>query len=172
MNRQLNLNVIFILISLMMLGFRNQALALSTDQQQTFKIIADSVQIDHETGTNVYHNHVHVGQGTTHLAADLMITHSDIQNQMQEIIATGRQAIYRTLANLQKPELIAVADTIKYYPKQNKVLLLGNAKVTQGQNVFTGPIIEYNTKLQTVISQAKQLGRTTVVIHPSNAKQS
>lgn len=157
----------WLFVGLAVLVWHNSMFALGTDEQQPMHVMADSVQIDHETGTNVYHKNVQVDQGTTHLTADLMITHNNNHDRMQEIIATGNQAIYRTMVDLKKPELIAIADTIKYYPSQNKVLLLGKAKVIQGENVFTGPVIEYNTKLQTVISQANKLGRTSVVINPN-----
>lgn len=153
------------LISLLLIS-GSIAYALPSDQQQPFKIAADNVQIDHNTGITTYHHHVFVDQGSTHLTADLMTTLNDPQNQLTEIIASGKQAIYRTMTDSKKPELIAKADTIKYYPLQNRILLLGNANVKQGDNVFTGPIIEYNTKLQTVISSAAQYGRTTMIIQP------
>lgn len=142
------------------------ALALPSDQDQPFKIAADNVQIDHNTGTTTYQHHVLVDQGSTHLIADHMVTVNNPQNQLTEIIASGKQAIYRTITDSKKPELIAKADTIKYYPLENKIVLLGKANVKQGENVFTGPVIEYNTKLQTVISSAAQYGRTTMIIQP------
>lgn len=157
----------WLFIGLIALAWHHSTLALSTDEQQPMRIVADTVQIDHETGTNVYHKHVQVDQGTTHLTAELMVTHNNNRDRIQEIIATGNQAIYRTMVDMKKPELVAIADTIKYYPSENKVLLLGKAKVIQGDNVFTGPVIEYNTKLQTVISQANKLERTSVIINPN-----
>lgn len=165
------INLSGILVVGLLCGFAVQhVFALPTDKQQTLHIVADYVQIDHAKGTNYYKGNVHIEQGSTHLDTDILVTRNDQNNQLTEIIATGigKRAVYRTLPESGKPEFIAQADIIKFYPQKNKVMLIGNARASQEKNAFTGPLIEYNTKLQTVVSTSSHLGRTTILIQPEN----
>ena len=66
----------------------------------------------------------------------------------------------------------AYADTIKMYPLKNLIYLIGNAKVTQGKDVYQAPQIEYNTLLKHVVSKASKQGRTTIILHPKKTKRS
>lgn len=155
-------------IAVTILLFGKCACAMPEDQKLPLNIVADFVQINHPDGLNIYKGNVHVFQGSTHLDADELRTRNDQNNQLIEVIATGDRAIYRTVPAINKPEFIAKANTIKYYPQQNKVILSGNAEALQSKNTFKGPVIEYNTKLQRVVSTSAQLGRSNIVIQPEH----
>lgn len=155
-------NIWLMLISVLL--FSPSVFALATDRQQKLILNSATAQMNLETGVSIYEGSVRVEQGSTQLRADKLIIHTDKQNQLQQATAIGKPAHYRTLPQLNKPEFHADADTIEYYPPKNLVVLIGNAKAYQNNNVYTGPRIEYNTVTQTIISPQSATGRTTIII--------
>ncbi len=146
----------------------SNSFALDSDQQQPVYMVADSGTYNHSTGVGHYRGHVKVDQGTTHLTADTVITQSNSQNQLQQVTAYGKPAVYRTITDPQKPELVASANTIKFYPQQHWVVLIDHAVVTQGTDSYRGPLIQYNTQQKLVISPPTKGGRTTIIIQPQS----
>lgn len=147
--------------------------ALPSDQQAPITIDAQTVDFSRSTGKGVYQGQVQVDQGTSHLTADKAYTFMDQQNDLTKARALGTNkqlAHFWTLLEQGKDILHAHANEIIYLPKQNKIILIGHAKVQQGKDIFTAPKIEYDTLHQHVISSADQSNRTRIVIHQSSTK--
>lgn len=145
------------------------SVALNTDRHEILHAKSNSATLDHNTRISTYRGNVIVDQGTTHLTGDTLTVHTNEKNQVTDVITLGtakKLATYRTIPELGKKEFYAEAETIQYYPQQNKVLFIGKAKATQDQHIFTGPRIEYDTVQQIVTSPASKEGRTTIVLQP------
>lgn len=162
------------LLSVLFLCVSSVAFALDDDKNQPMHLNADTVSIDNQTGESQYIGHVVVIQGTTHLTAASASVFTDSDgNAIKEAIAKGDekvQAHYWTLNDPKKPELHAYADTIKIFPKENLVYLIGHAKVTQGTDSYEAPEIQYDTKTHHAFSPKSKLGQTVIVIHPQNTQ--
>ncbi|WP_420795316.1 lipopolysaccharide transport periplasmic protein LptA [Legionella brunensis] len=139
------------------------------DREKVAELTADSADLSQHTHRGEYIGNVEFDQGTTHLRAAKAITEGNQQNKLILAIALGNetaQAHYWTQTALDKPLLHAYADMIRYYPERHLVELIGNARVTQGDNSFSGPKISYDTEKQHVISKGDTKNRTTIIIHP------
>jgi len=143
-------------------------LALEGDDTQVMHIISDASTFNYKTGTNIYEGHVKIDQGTTHLTADRVVTTNNSKHKMEEAIAYGltELAEYTTVPKPNDPVLHAKAKVIKYYPAKSMVYLEGNVIVTQGKNIFQGPVIVYNMKDQIVTAPPSKTGRATIIIEP------
>lgn len=155
---------VFILILVMRLSF-----AMPDDREKIAELSADSADLNQQTHRGEYIGNVEFDQGTSHLRAARAITEGDQQNKLILAIAFGddkEQAHFWTQTAQDKPLLHAYANMIRYYPERHLVELIGNARVTQGDNSFSGPKISYDTEKQHVISKGDRKNRTTIVIHP------
>ncbi len=148
--------------------------ALPDDDKKPLHIVSDTSSFNYKTGDSLYTGNVKATQGTAVLTADRLETHNNAQHKIREVIATGTQtqpAKYETLLKLGAPPLHAKASIIFFYPLTSLVILKGNAKVTYGKNVFTGPLLTYNMKEQVAIAPPSPKGRATVVIKPDEIAQ-
>lgn len=143
--------------------------SMPDDREKVVELSADYADLSQETHRGEYQGHVTFDQGTTHLRADKAITEGNRQNKLTLAMALGSikdQAHYWTQTSPQKPLLHAYADKIRYYPEKHLVELIGNAKITQGDNSFSGPKISYDTVKQHVISKGDAKNKTIIIIHP------
>jgi lipopolysaccharide export system protein LptA len=139
------------------------------DREKILELSADSADLNHQTHHGEYIGNVQLDQGTTHLRAASARTEGDKQNKLVLAVANGNakeQAHFWILTDLDKPPLHAYADIIQYFPERNRVELIGNARVAQGENSFTAPKIIYDTVKQHVLSKSDGKTRTTITIHP------
>lgn len=156
---------------LFLTGFMNIASALPTDRDQIIQLRAGSADINQQTHKGIYLQDVELDQGSTHIRAAKAVTNGNEKNQLILAIIKGNQtaqAHYWTIPDVDKPPMHAWADTIKYYPEQHLIKLIGKARVEQDNNSFTAPEITYDIQAQHVVSQASGTARTTIIFHPEN----
>lgn len=161
MRQRLNTGL-FIFFSLMI----NAADALPSDSQQKIHITADTTTYNFKNGTTIFTGHVIADQGTTHLTAEKLITKSNNQHQIQEVIAYGQgktQAHYLTLPRADQSVLHAIGDVIHYFPITANVTLQNHVTVKQGENSFQGELILYNMNEQTITVPPTPRGRAVLV---------
>jgi lipopolysaccharide export system protein LptA len=145
------------------------ALALPEDRKQMAHLSADKADLNQSSHRGEYIGNVEFDQGTTHLRALKAITEGDKQNKLTFAVAFGNKespAHYWEKTAEDKPELHAYADIIRYYPDRHLIELLGNARVTQGEDSFTATKISYDTEKQHVIASGDTNSRTVIIIHP------
>ncbi len=139
--------------------------ALSSDQYQSYHISARSMNYNHKSRTITYLGNVHITQGTTTLTGDKVIMYqSPNSNKITKVVVYGNLAHYSTLPDQKKKKLFAKAKQIYYHPQKKTVLLLGKGRVTQNNNVFTGPHIWYDMDHEVVRSTTQSPQQRTVVI--------
>lgn len=159
-----------IIISLLLFGVSSQINALSDDKTQPLHIRADYAELVQKERKTHYRGNVIFDQGSSHLRAARADTVHNEQNELLSAVAIGNEespAYFWTLLEAGKPEMHAKADTIKFFPKEHKILLIGNAEVTQGRDRFTAPYIEYDINKRHVVSKSSTQGsgRTTILFH-------
>lgn len=157
--------------TLLTLVFGNAAFALETDSREPLELKASSADINQTEHKGTYTNGIEFDQGTTHIRADRAITKTDENNKLTQAIIYGNkqsQAHYWTQMEKGKPDLHAYADIIKYYPDKKIIKLIGNAKVKQGENLFTAPKISYDIEKRHIVSSkmANNSGKTVIIFHP------
>ncbi|WP_028374440.1 lipopolysaccharide transport periplasmic protein LptA [Legionella lansingensis] len=156
-------------VTLIMIMASKISFAMPDDREKVAELSADSADLNQQTHRGEYIGNVEFDQGTTHLRAAKAITEGNQQNKLILAVALGdknAQAHYWTQTAADKPLVHAYADMIRYYPERHLIELIGNARVIQGDNSFSGPKISYDTEKQHVISKADGEKRINIVIHP------
>ena len=91
------------------------------------------------------------------------------------IAATGAPASLRQKPAADSPEVIASADLIEYHETDERVRLIGNARITQDGAVITGSTIDYLIPTQRVIAAGSASGdtpeRVKVTIPPNSLRE-
>jgi lipopolysaccharide export system protein LptA len=155
-------------ISMLLACVTVNAQTLSNDDEQPIFIKADFARIDNQNGTGYYQGNVELDQGVSHIRADIARTYVDDNNQLLEAIVESdsqqRRAYFWTLREDEDSALHAKADKIKYIPANQRVYLMGNAQITQDDNIYRAPHIEYDTVKQGIMSPATNQGRTEIII--------
>lgn len=151
-------------------------LALASDQNKPITMRADQVELQQAKQLGLFKGHVEVDQGSSHLRSGSAIAYTDKHNKILKAVAIGtskKQASFTTTQKPHEPALHAYADSITFYPQDNRIVLEGNATLHKGMNKFSAAIIKYDIKNQHVISQEDKQGngRTTIIIHPQKKKQ-
>jgi len=145
------------------------AYSLSTDKDQPMDIEADRVDIDDRTGLNTFQGNVVVTQGTIRLNADIVTVYKK-KNDVSKVIAKGQPAVYKQRPDKKKEYVIAEARQIEYLAIKGKILLINDAKITQGKDTFTGNHIEYDIKKDLVLARKSPTGgsRVKITIQPKS----
>jgi lipopolysaccharide export system protein LptA len=145
------------------------AFSLPADQFQKIHITADATTYNFKNGTTQFQGNVIANQGTTQLTADKVITKTNAQHQIEEMIAYGSKTVrahYSTLARQGDPRMHAYGDIIQYYPLTANVTLQKHVTVKQGENSFQGELILYNMSEQTITVPPTPSGRAVLVYNP------
>jgi lipopolysaccharide export system protein LptA len=154
---------------LLLLQLPLPVLALSSDREQPIHIKSDRLDIDEVSGISTYQGNVQYTQGTIIMDADIMIVHTS-DGQLNKLEAFGDPAHYRQKLDHEDGNLSAEAKSMEYVSETEKLILRENVHVLKGENVFTGNIVEYNTKDEIVSARKAETGkeRVQVIIQPRN----
>lgn len=159
---------IFIVTYLILSLMTFTAHALAEDQNQVLLISSDNADFNHKKHQATFKGNIEIIQGSTHLKAHEIHSKADKNNHLTFAIAYGNkneQAHYWTLPEKNKEILHAYADKIYFYPDKHLIKLIGNAKITQENNLFKAPIILFDTKNQHVISESNTNEKIKIIIH-------
>jgi len=153
-----------------------QSIALTEDKTLPITLNASIVDVSQKKGIGIYQGGVALDQGSSHLRADHAKTFFTEKNKLKRAIAYGilnKQAHCWTLPAKDKPILHAYADKISYFPETQYIVLSGHAKIIQGEDRFTAPIIRYNIAEQRITTKQTAEGRTTLTFHspPKRARK-
>jgi lipopolysaccharide export system protein LptA len=141
------------------------------DSDQPVYITADNANFDNIKGIAEYEGNVVVNQGSRHLEANKLTIQRDADNQIKVMTAIGDPANFKSQPDADKPVGYGSAKIIKYYPQQNKVDLLENAKLMQNGDTLSGPKLSYNFVTEVLQGKSSKQQRTTVILQPKRAKQ-
>jgi lipopolysaccharide export system protein LptA len=142
------------------------ASALPDDKKQPVHTQAAYSHADLKQHIVTHQGSVITTQGTTQLTGDTVTVYMNDKNEIIKAIAVGKPATYRTLTAEDKPEFYAEGDEIHYLVDKQLILLIGNAKVRQGNDTYAGPRLEYQIEQEVIISPKSSQGRASMVIQP------
>lgn len=157
-----------VLLALLSVSAAGPAAALSSDREQPAHIRAERAEIDDRTGVSRYIGRVELDQGTLHVEADtLEVHHRD--GEVSRIIADGAPVRFRQRPEGADADLHGRAAHIEYEPATDTLTLVGDARLRQDQDEFTGERIVYDTVAGTVQARGGTEdgdGRVHAIIHP------
>lgn len=140
--------------------------ALPEDRAQPIHLEANRGQLDQKTGVSVYEGNVIITQGSMRLTADTVTIYVK-DNNFQRMEATGAPVSLRYRPTADKPEIQGASQRVEYDVAGAKVIMSGGAKLTQGQDTFTGERVEYDLKGDVVRARgAGDNGRIQFTIQP------
>ncbi|MGD8998826.1 MAG: lipopolysaccharide transport periplasmic protein LptA [Granulosicoccaceae bacterium] len=149
-----------------LLLFGAQAHALQSDKDQPMDIAADRVDIDDNKGISTFRGNVQVTRGTLRMSGEVVVVHRTSDGEMQRIVATGKQAMYRQRPDNKPQDVIAHANRIVYNAKTEIVDLKKQARVVQGGDTFSGEHLVYNARQDKVTGSSDDEGRVRVRLQP------
>lgn len=130
-------------------------------------IEADRATLDEKQGVSTYTGHVLLTQGGIKINADTLIVHSK-KGELSHVTAVGKPVRYVQKGQVTNEDILGEANTMEYFAKEKRLLLLENAKLTQGGNAFSGNRIDYDTQKEVVTAAVSESGeqRVQVTIQP------
>lgn len=146
----------------------NIAFATSEDNNLPVNISSNSANANLQTGVVVYSGDVIATQGQRKLTGNTLTIMRGSDGKIQSFVAQGNPATTQEIPSQGAQMAHGQAQTIYYFPQQNLVKYVKDAKFTQGGNIFTGDLITYNTQTQ-IVSSPKTPGNTgtTTIIVPA-----
>lgn len=149
--------------------------AVSSDVEKPVTIESDSVVFNKEAGTAVYAGNVEIKQGTLSIRAS-RIEISAPENEIQTIKATGTPVSFQQTMDSGK-QTVGRAKTVQYLVTQKKLLLDGDASLSQDRDNFASNHIEYSTASGELkaggqaTAVGEKPGRVRAIFYPTNKAQ-
>jgi lipopolysaccharide export system protein LptA len=152
------------------LSLAGPALALPEDASQPIHISADSASINENTGVTVYSGDVNIEQGTMKIRGDRVELYRNAAGDVNRIVSVGTPAEFEQQPRASDPITYAYGLRMEYRVDAQEVTITEQARVEQGQDVFTGQRIVYNMDRAIVDAYSSESGDTRVqmVIQPKN----
>ena len=134
---------------------------------EPINIDADNAKILEKEGKSIYTGNVVLIQGNTKVTAD-KVTVLSKDGKLSQIVAEGKPVTYHQSNKPKAADIKGEADRVEYFAFEKRIVLLSNAKLTQGRNVFSGNRIEYNAISEVVTASQSESGkeRVRVTIQP------
>lgn len=145
--------------------------ALESDASQPIHISADSASRNEQTGITRYNGNVELTQGTLKIAGQTVEIRQNNDGSVATIIARGDLAHFQQQAKPNEPLTHAYGKVLDYNIATEALVITGNAKVTQGDDRFSGNRIVYDIQKSTVnaysdSNKADNGQRVQMVIQP------
>lgn len=146
------------------------AQAFDLDSDSPIKVKADNARLDDSRGVATYTGDVIVTQDETRLTADRVVLYRDATG-LNRIEAEGQPAHYHQPARDNTGETDARARRIIYDAANSRLTFERDAVIEQGDNLFRGNIIHYDTEQRVVTAEGTSQqtdgdGRVEMVIQP------
>jgi len=143
--------------------------ALSGDSNLPAQFSADHISHNIKSNITIFTGHVQMDQGSTHLTADKVTAYKDKSGQINKILAEGKPAHYSTLPDAQQQVMDAYGKTIIYFPLARKAEIIGEAKIIQAPNSYSGAHLVYDMAKQLTTALPSEDGTSSqLILQPQN----
>ena len=138
--------------------------ALPEDTKQPIEIEAQSVIVDESTGFNEFSGNAEVRQGSLLLLAELI----QVQTNNEEVVSVlAKGSLEKPAKYIQSQEnqarfIEASATLITYDVDEGMIYLVGNARLVQGFDSFSGETLDYDIDNDKVIVKSSEDGTKRV----------
>ena len=146
--------------------------AAKNKPQPPIHIEADKMVSRQQENAVVFSGNVRATQGSLVLNADKMTVYHNKEKQQQAATGGGQAKIKKMIAvgnvKLTNNGWIATGDQVEFFSQTRKVLLKGNTKVWQGNNIITGETIMLDLDADTTIIEpdTEKGGRVKAFFYP------
>jgi len=128
-------------------------------------ITSESLEVDEQSGTAVFTGQVIVIRGDMTVYADRLILHrAQGSEQIEKIEASGEVRVVQQ-------DRVATAKQASFYQRQEKLVLSGEAKIQQGQNLVSGEEIIMFIKENRSLVKSGEDGRVRAVFFPEQEQK-
>jgi lipopolysaccharide export system protein LptA len=129
------------------------AAALVTDSEQPIEIEADFAELDDQEGKTIYVGNVVVTQGSIKMTGDKLKVNFSEARDLEDIFIEGRPAYFKQTRD-SGDDVEGEGLLIEYHAQKNLLHLIEKAKLTQGDRIFTGNRINYDTEKSLITARA------------------
>ena len=137
---------------------------------EPINIEADRMISQENDNTVVFIGNVDARQGSLTIRSDEMtVFYSDSKDGAgQQVSSQMEKLICINNVQVVQDDWLGTSDRMDYFAKERKVILSGNAKAWQGQNMVSGKtIIYYLDEKRSIVEQDEATrGRVRAVLHP------
>ena len=152
------------LLILLMAFVTSLVFALPEDAKQPIEIEAQSVVVDENTGLNEFSGNAEVRQGSLLLLAELI----QVQTNNEEVVSMiAKGSLEKPAKYIQSQEnqarfIEATAILITYDVDKGIIFLVGNARLIQGFDSFSGDRLSYDINNDKVVVKGSEDGTKRV----------
>lgn len=139
------MNLIKSCVFAVLLGASHWVMALESDSDQPVYIDSNTASYNDKKAISIYTGNVVTVQGTLHIESDKLVVYLN-QGSVDKMVFTGKPAKFRQLPGPGKEMIHGEGLTGEYYPAENKLILIEEAVVSQGNNRSASRIITYDSK--------------------------
>lgn len=135
------------------------------DRNQPIEITAQQLEVLQQQRQSIFTGDVVAKQGEMTLSAEKLIVFlQQDQDQIERLEAIGGVRVVQF-------DRIATAEKAVFYQLEERLVLSGNAEVTQGQNKISGDEITLYLKENRSLVQSSKNGRVKAVITPEKKQK-
>jgi len=159
------ISFVVVIITLLMTALYDRSCYAAS--KEPINIEADNAKIIEKEGKSIYTGNVLLIQGNIRLTADKLIV-SSTNGKLSHITAHGKPVKYHEKGLTENNNISGEAEVLEYFAADDRILLINNAKLSQGGTTFGGNRIEYNTATDVVTAEVSNTGeeRVQVTIQP------
>jgi len=145
------------------------SLGLTSDRDQPINIEADRATLNEKTGNSIYEGNVSLQQGTLVLQGSKMTVQLN-DNNIDTLVLIGNPATYRQRPDGKESDQHAEAGRIEYYAREDRLILLENARVWQSDDEeLRSDRIVFDLKDNTVNAGSNKPGdRVHITLQPGS----
>ncbi|MDO8953590.1 MAG: lipopolysaccharide transport periplasmic protein LptA [Gammaproteobacteria bacterium] len=144
---------------------------LISDNNQLLHVTSNQATIDFTAGQVIYSGNVAASQGSRHLSGNTLMVNKAKTGGAQDVTAYGNPAKTHYQPTPQSQIAYGQAQIITYIFPSHIFKFQKEARLDQNNNIFTGPLIIYNTNTKVVHSPTNSLEPTTIILPPYNQER-
>jgi lipopolysaccharide export system protein LptA len=129
------------------------AVALATDSQQPIEIQADFAELDDQEGKTIYVGNVVVIQGSIKMTGDKLKVNFSEERDLEDVYIEGRPAYFKQTPDSGE-DVEGEGLLIEYHAQKSLLHLIQKARLTQGERLFEGDRINYDTAKSVITARA------------------
>lgn len=131
------------------------------------EIQSDTALWDQKSQQAIHKGNVIMKQGDKTLKANELVIEKNNDGAVEKLIATGTPATFDgALANSNPTPIKGHAETIFFFPSNERLILKGEAELTQAQNIFKGPEVAFDFASKQISAQSSASSRPTLIYQP------
>ncbi|MCK4841153.1 MAG: lipopolysaccharide transport periplasmic protein LptA, partial [Methylococcales bacterium] len=139
----MNLIKLFTITFLLTVG--HTVFALESDAEQPVYIDSNTAVYNDKTAISIYTGDVVTIQGSLNIKSDKLVVYIK-DGEIEKMVFTGKPAKFKQLPSVGADMIYGEGLTGEYYPSEDKLILIEEAVVSQGNNRSASRLIVYDSK--------------------------